>query len=395
MALLTLPPLHLFFSLFLVTSAYAQFLIPAPTGEYTTGHSTLKLVDTARIDPYNATYGPRALMISLFYPITKSSCKKICQTPYMPPITAAYIDAYVAGLGIPNGTFESIHLQMCCSTPAAAAKDVTNFPLVLFSPGLQGIRLQYSALAQQLASAGYAVATMDHTFESQIVEFPDGTFVQTLNDSYFDPRVPGLLDSVFRIREADAQFVLAQLGRKDVVSKLVPGAKCGFSIDAQKGGKVGFYGHSFGGALAVATLLSPASPIAAAINLDGSQFGNLVDTKKPALLFGRAEPSPHNRTLDATWAAAWTHMKGWRREIAATDIEHGTFADTGVLLKLMAEAGLELGDVVKDMIGALDGARSFEIITAVVRTFFDLTLKGKKTTLFEKGDRAYPELVVG
>lgn len=395
MALLTLPSLHLFLSLLLVASSYAQLLIPAPTGEYTTGHSILKLVDTARIDPYNATSGSRSLMISLFYPITKSSCKKICQTPYMPPATASYNDASVAALGIPNGTFESIRLQICCTTPTTAAKNLAKFPLVLFSTGLQGSRLQYSALAQELASAGYAVVTMDHTFEAQIVEFPDGTVIRGLNDTYFDPEVPGRLESVFRVRLADARFILRQLGRKDVVEKLVPGAKSGFGIDAKKGDKVGFYGHSFGGALAVAMLLSPASPIAAAINLDGQQFGNLSDTRKPALLFGRAEPSPHNRTLDATWAAAWKHMKGWRREIAAKDIEHNAFTDTGLLVKVAAEAGLELGDAVKDVIGTLDGARSFEIITSVVRAFFDLALKGKKATLFEKGDKAYPELVVG
>lgn len=395
MALFTLPPLHFFLSLLLITSSYAQLLIPAPTGKYTTGQSTLKLVDTSRIDPYNASSGSRSLMISLFYPITKSSCKKICETPYMPPVTASYIDASVADLGIPNGTFESIRLQVCCSTPTTAAKDVTNFPLVLFSPGLAGSRLQYSALAQELASAGYAVVTMDHTFESLIVEFPDGTIVPGLNDTYFDSSIPGRLESVFDVRVADARFILRQLGRKSVVEKLVHGSKCGFDVDEQKGGKVGFYGHSFGGALAIATLLSPASPLSAAINLDGQQFGNLSDSKKPGLLFGRAEPSPHNRTTDATWADAWTHLKGWRREIALKDIEHLTFGDTGPLLKLAAEAGLDLGDAAKEVIGSLDGARSFEIITGVVQTFFDLTLKGKKTSLFVKGSKEYPELVVG
>jgi dienelactone hydrolase len=395
MALLTLPPLHYFLSLLLITSSYAQLILPAPTGEYTTGHSTLKLVDTARIDPYNASSGSRALMISLFYPIPKSSCKKICQTPYMPPVTASYIDATVAALGIPNGTFASIRLQECCSTPATAAKDVSKFPLVLFSTGLEGSRLQYSAMAQELASAGYAVATMDHTYETEVVEFPDGTVIPRLNDTYLDPEIPGRLEFIFSVREADARFILRQLGRKDVVQKLVPGAKSGFGIDANRGDKVGFYGHSFGGALAVAALLSPQSPISAAANLDGQQFGTLSDSKRPALYFGRAQPSPHNRTLDATWAAAWTHMKGWRREIAAKDIEHNTFTDTGLLVKAAAEAGLELGDAVKDIIGTLDGARSFEIITDVVRAFFDLTLKGKNTKLFDRGDKAYPELVVG
>ncbi|KAF2790321.1 PAF acetylhydrolase family protein [Melanomma pulvis-pyrius CBS 109.77] len=381
-------PLQILLCLLLSAYTQAQLLIPAPKGQYAVGQNTIKLVDTSRTDPYDPSHGHRAVMTSLFYPVPKRSCTQICPVPYMPPVTASYIDASVAALGIPNGTFESIRMQACCSVAPKAKKDITKVPVILFSGGLQGTRLLYSALAQTLASAGYAVITMDHTYETSIVEFPDGTIIPGLNDTNFDPEVPGLLDSVLAIRAADARFVLTQMGLKSVVQKLIPGAACGFNV---KNGNAAFYGHSFGGATAIAALMHD-SRLAAAINLDGMQFGNLTDTKKPALLVGRAEPSPHNRTTDATWAQTWTHFKGWRREVAVAKIEHNTFGDTGLLIKL---SGLPVSDDIKSVIGSLDGGRSFTVITEVVRTFFDLVLKGKKTGLFEKGSKDLPEVVVG
>lgn len=388
MARLAVHPLQFLLCLLLSAYTQAQLLIPAPKGQYAVGQSTLKLVDTSRTDPYDPSHGHRAVMTSLFYPVPKRSCTQICPVPYMPPVTASYIDASVAALGIPNGTFGSIRMQACCAVAPKAKKDITKVPVILFSGGLQGTRLLYSALAQTLASAGYAVVTMDHTYETSIVEFPDGTIIPGLNDTNFDPSVPGLLDSVLAIRAADARFVLTQLGLKSVVQKLIPGATCGFNV---KKGNAAFYGHSFGGATAVSALMHD-SRLSGAINLDGMQFGNLTDTKKPALLVGRAEPSPHNRTTDATWAKTWTHFKGWRREVAVGKIEHNTFGDTPLLVKL---SGLPVSDGIKSVIGSLDGERSFTVITEVVQTFFDLVLRGKKTSLFEKGSKDLPEVVVG
>jgi len=270
------------------------------------------------------------------------------------------------------------------------AKGITESPVVLFSPGLGSSRLLYSALAQAVASAGYAVATIDHVYESPVVEFPDGTIVPGLNSSLLDPTIPGVLDSLLSIRIADARFVLTQLGRKDVIQKLVPGATCGFNI---KKGSAGFYGHSFGGATAIATLVQDGR-FAGAANLDGSQYGNLTDTRKPALYFGRAEPSPHNRTNDETWAAAWSHLKGWKREVALKQTEHISFGDVGLLVKLAKAAGLPIPDEITSVIGTLDGARSFQIMRTVVQDFFDFTFRGVKSKLLNGEDKGYPEVVV-
>src|SRR6187402_639370 len=85
---------------------------PSPTGAYNTSLTTAKLVDNHRLDPFAPTKKPRALMVSVFNPISASSCFPIT-TPYAPGKTAEFEDAQYAPYGIPPGTFESLDLQTC------------------------------------------------------------------------------------------------------------------------------------------------------------------------------------------------------------------------------------------------------------------------------------------
>ena len=47
-------------------------------------------------------------------------------------------------------------------------------PLVVLSPGFTSPRSTLTALAEDLASHGYVVAGIDHTYESHATAFPDG-----------------------------------------------------------------------------------------------------------------------------------------------------------------------------------------------------------------------------
>ncbi|KAF2867094.1 Alpha/Beta hydrolase protein, partial [Massariosphaeria phaeospora] len=343
--------------LLFTSSVLGKLVLPPPSGSYAVLHSSLKLTDHDRTDPYDPNHGKRNTMISLYYPIPHASCPRTCVTPYMPPTTASFVDAYASQFGAPNGTFGSIQMQVCCNTtsPASASTNVAQYPLVLFSPGLGATRLLYSALAQRLASEGYAVATMDHPFETMVVEYPDGSFTPGLNESYWlDPSAPDRLEHLLDVRVQDSQFVLSQLGRKAVAQALVPGATCGFNVH-----RAAFFGHSFGGATAVAAAMRDAR-IAGAFNMDGNQHGRLTDTAKPVVLFGRAAPDAHNRTTEATWRDAWAHLKGWKRELGLKDSGHNSFGDIPLLIKLGGVAIPAQAQLV--LIGGADGGRTFEVV---------------------------------
>jgi hypothetical protein len=51
---------------------------------------------------------------------------------------------------------------------------VRALPLVVLSPGFTNSRSALTALAEDLASHGYVVAGIDHTYESFATAFPDG-----------------------------------------------------------------------------------------------------------------------------------------------------------------------------------------------------------------------------
>lgn len=370
-------------------SSLAQLPLPAPNGRYTVSQSTAKLTDTNRTDPYDPSGGKRNLMITLFTPIPPRSCQQICPVPYMPAQTAELINAGATALyGIPPNTFASISIPACCKTSNSATNSLDKFPLVLFSPGLSGTRLYYSYLAATLSSHGYIVATLDHTFETSVVEFPDGTLVPGLNDTSFDPETPGALDKALAVRVADSRFVLAQLGTSEVIKKLIPGATCGLNTK-----RVGFYGHSFGGATALATAAQDARIVAAA-NLDGRQYGDLSSLRpsQSILFFGRADPNPHNATDDETWRTGYAAAKGWKRIIGLKEVAHNTFTDSPFLIKA---TGWEISEELKEFLGWLDGARSFEIIETFVRAFLGLGLKGERTRLFDwAGSKEWPEVFI-
>ena len=82
----------------------------------------------------------------------------------------------------------------------------------MFSPGAGTSRLYYGALAQSLASSGYAV-TIDHPYDADVVEFLDGTLVFNAN---ITSDILSLGKTV-STRVSDASFALTQLGQPSVV----------------------------------------------------------------------------------------------------------------------------------------------------------------------------------
>lgn len=382
-------------TLVLVTlSPCTALLIQQPNGAYTVALSTATLVDSGRIDPYDPAHGKRNVTLSLFYPVHKEECYQTCTIPYMPPATAAYYNSLISAFNISgNNTFESFKLQVCCKPSPRATRNATTFPLILFSAGLGGSRLIYNVLAQTLASKGYAVATLDSTYGSVLVEYPDGTYVSGLNISYWcteDPpgfckptaNIPPLLETGVR----DAQFVLETLGANSSSGTFpIPGAVRGFDVD-----RVVYGGHSFGGATALRASMEDAR-VVGAFNLDGSQFGNITDVVAPAMLFGRSDPFPHNRTDDATWQETWTHLKGWRREVGLEGAQHTTFGDMGLLAEVAGWSGAE---GLERLIGKVGGRRSFEVVMEYTVAFVEYALRKGDGGLFDGPSEAYPEIIV-
>ncbi|EPE33621.1 alpha/beta-Hydrolase [Glarea lozoyensis ATCC 20868] len=366
------------FSLSITLQPITAISFPPPTGPYNTSLLTTSLIDHHRLDPFAPTNTSRTLMLSIFNPITPSTCSPIHST-YMNPATASFEDPRLTAFGLPDNLFETLTLRTCKPNPQT--RRATEFPVVLFSPAAGTTRLFYSAMAQQVASAGYRVIMLDHPYDVDIVTFPDNSTILGLD--FIDDQTPLLVE----IRAKDMSFVLDQLSQASVAKKLFPGTTCGINVS-----KAGVFGHSLGGAAAAEAMLFD-KRFAGGVNLDGSMFGDVVKKglKRPFMLFAHAGK---NITTDPTWEAIWPKLTGWKRELMLAESVHYTFSDLLDVLKVLGFGGMLPSEAV-EIVGSIDGGRGLEVVTAYVTAFFDFVLKGKDAGILKRPSTAFPEVTFG
>lgn len=211
--------------------------LPRPTGPFPVGTTELHLVDHDRDDPH-VPGRPRELMISIWYPAGRPAEP----APYLPPLTAElYGEGAAIALQQPVGTIDWVGARSHAGLLAPVLPG--RRPIVLFSPGFGVPRGLASISVAELASRGYVVVTVDHTYEVAGVEFPGGRLeVQTL------PPAPYALIAR-SARFADLQFVLDSLARlargenPDAEQRRLPKG-LGSLLDLRR---IGAYGHSAGG----------------------------------------------------------------------------------------------------------------------------------------------------
>ena len=353
-------------------------LIPSPLGPYSTLITTTMLTDFTRLDPFAPTNTSRVLMVSVYSPIPSSQCSNLSSTEYMPDKTANFYDQTYGPLGIPAGTFGSLKLQIC--TQIHRKYRPRQYPVLLFSPGLGNSRLEYGAIAQSVASNGYVVISIDHTYDAPIVEFPDGSVIFAA-----DIETEEQIDFALAVRAQDVTFVLNQLSTPSISKSLFPGSSCQLDIKS-----FGIFGHSLGGATALASMVND-TRLSCGVNLDGTFFGPAMQqgTKRPFLLVGH---EGKNQSTDPSWAATWSELKAWKLELEVLGAQHGSFTDLPLLVDVLGLTTY-LPPAVVELLGSITGPRSLEIMRVFVGAFFDKVLRGKGSEILRKATSAYPEVV--
>jgi dienelactone hydrolase len=279
-------------------------------------------------------------------------------------------------------------------TRTNAVSDVTpagpehHLPLVVLSPGFTNSRSALTALAEDLASHGYVVAGIDHTYESFGTAFPDGRVTTCLarearrRDEWFQ-------EKVVAGRAADVSFVLGQLTG---AYPAWPGAAL---IDPSR---IAMAGHSMGGAAAIAAMVAD-SRILAGIDMDGTTCASIPDhgLSRPFLFLGKesnytpggeGDVTPGTRDWKlrrgsvSTWEHDWTLLTGWKRWLLVAGAVHASFTDLALLAD---QNGIDIGT-------GLTGARSLDITRAYVRAFFDQHLRGEPQMLLDQPSPRYPEV---
>ncbi|MCT9929784.1 hypothetical protein N5079_06065 [Planotetraspora sp. A-T 1434] len=242
-----------------------------------------------------------------------------------------------------------------------------------------------------MASRGYAVVTVDHTYEPDQVEFPGGR----VEGAKLPPiRTEEEQAKVFKVllaaRVADLRFVLDELaaldcGRNpDAEDTPLPAGLRG-SLDLSH---IGTFGHSMGGATA-AQLVHDDGRVDAGANLDGIMLGPVAQSgvAKPFL---QVAGETTTRDSEPTWKSFWDNSSGWKREARFTGAQHSSFFDLQAIFPQLA--GRLPNVPVPDMIGTIKPERSIAAQRAYLTAFFNLHLRGRHSRILDGTSQTYPEV---
>lgn len=196
----------------LLSAAVAEgTIIPGPIGPYGVASRVLDMTDKLRDDPYAPADKPhkRRILTTAHIPVDTGDESCPLETlPYMTPLTVASYGALAEEYGLPNTTFEGFELEFCNPGNFEKVKCDEKYPVAIFSPGLHGSRLIYGAMARDLASHGYVVITVDHPYDTGVVEFPDGTVIQQITFNQTDPDViPELTEVRYSLVESTREIL--------------------------------------------------------------------------------------------------------------------------------------------------------------------------------------------
>ncbi|MBV9844076.1 MAG: lipase [Kutzneria sp.] len=389
-----------------------ELSVPKPTGEHQVGVAQLHLVDHFRRDPWKADH-QRELMVSLWYPTRDAD--RYPPAPWFGAGLAVALDEQAATFaGIPKGCVDWAGARTDARLGAPVDASTGGLPVVLYSPGFGVSRAASTTVVEELASRGYAVVTIDHTYETA-VEFPGGRVERPVPIDATDPvRMKAAIDT----RVADTRFVLDTLMALDA----------GFNPDAEghrlpaglRGAldlaDVGMYGHSYGGFTAGETMYWD-HRIRAGVDLDGilaSSLGGSADhpylpgevvrhgLPRPFLLMGAetvTDPATgalsqhtHLSTMDRSWPQFWSSQRGWKRDLLMVDGRHMSYTDYEVIWHKLADQSVISREQVETLVGTVDPGRSVTAQRAYLTAFFDLHLRHRDSGLFSGPSSRYPEM---
>ncbi|MFE6865880.1 alpha/beta hydrolase family protein [Kitasatospora sp. NPDC057692] len=339
--------------------------VPTPTAHRPVGTASARLVDSSRPDPWRADAPTRELMVTFWYP-AKSA--RGTHPPYVSPELSRALYGLEQPATLRTGAVAD-------ARPAAG-----RHPLILLSPGFGMSRTTLTALGEEFASRGYAVAAVDSTYETS-VEFPGGRIesCRACGQEQTDPEF-GAKSS--RARAADLRFVIDRL-----TGPGHGGPVRGLSIDASR---IGAAGHSIGGAAALEAMREDPR-IKAAANLDGSIWipaGD--DTGRPALLFGAGVGSSPESTRN--WEDNWKRFTGPRYWVDLPAGGHLSFSDSHWMVDdLHLEEYLPPG-YYRESYGSVDSHRALAATRAYLGAFFDRHLLGRPAPLLDRPSPRFPEV---
>jgi predicted dienelactone hydrolase len=400
-----------FSSLLLILSATLPLLLPVvdlpePGGPYAVGTTSFRMVDTDRKEVY--TEDPddyRTLLITVWYPAEIDD--GMSANSYW---DRGGVMGRAYSMSADMGTFWYNHLSLVKTNstgdaPISSAEEF--YPVVIYSHSFYDLNTENTILFEELASNGYVVFSMSHTFETIGSLYPDGEFVpgdyahiSELFDAHADAEdqlyveyrqtddletrkrlinqilvVDEVSNSLMDTRTRDVLFALDQiedLNDDDGVfdSRL--------NLD-----QIGIVGYSYGGATAIEACLVDGR-FKAGINIDGWPYGgHFASGETISQPFMLIQSEVEDEMDGIVGGMVVERVEGPAYHLIIDGAWHSNFWDFPLFFRAYRYLGYW---------GPIDPVRLSEITGAYIVGFFDKHLKGQDVDLLVRPSELYPEV---
>jgi predicted dienelactone hydrolase len=353
--------IFIFIVLILALSIYSQLGLPTPGGPYSVGRTIFRWVDRSRSevltdDPNDV----REVVAMVWYPAEPGTGEQAGYLPNLSSVSKALMESGE----VDWWNVLALHLiRSESSLDARPLKDQVPFPVVILSPG-NGTNIEfYSSLAGEIASHGYVVVGINHSYDVAAVELSNEEIAPYDKEQWsltIEAHQAYIAERI-KVRTADVLYVLEQL---DDMNSTGPFAGI-MDLDS-----VAVAGHSLGGITASEACKADIR-FKACLNFDGLQKGGPFSMEESAIppdqpfMFITKEPQLHPKLLERFETMSESY---W---VVVHGASHQSFTD-GPLLQPSLLPGPNQADQLMDLIQDYSLA------------FLDHTLKGRSNDLLSE-----------
>ncbi len=341
------------------------FRLPEPTGPYPVGTTRLHLVDRARPETFTPNPDdPRELMVQVWYPAQAASdARPATYMEYMPL------------------QFRHLSLLRTQTYQDAPVSDLqSSYPVLIFSHGYISFAEQNLILMEELASHGYVVYSIAHTYNAIATVFADGRVVavdSTIANDYMKGNYPtqAAYAEHLRIWTDDTLFLI------DELQSIQAGERESAFVGKLDLARLGIFGVSFGGVTAVRVCSID----------ERCQAGISMDAGLPRDYAGAALDSP----LKQPFLFMFNEGRAHYMRPALGAVENTAY---GVIIR--GTRHLNFADLVlyspvlkfTKTFGPIDGYRMAEVLNDYTLAFFDEHLKGETSSLLDGPSPDHPDV---
>ncbi|MDF2530531.1 MAG: platelet-activating factor acetylhydrolase, plasma/intracellular isoform [Clostridia bacterium] len=343
------------------------YALPEPTGNYNVGTVISDFTDEARVETFSEEAGKaRKIAVQFWYPTERIG-------------TDLQYDI--------NGA------------PVSTAQQ--SYPVLIFSHGAFGVRMSNASTFRELASHGYIVASIDHTYQAFYTAFADGQRIP-INTKFLNEAIGVQTDAIPLDESFEITHDWLELRTADIalVIDSLKSGKLGGSGEMLNGHmdltKIGLFGHSLGGA-ASAQLGRERDDVKAAIVIDGTMIGDIteINSDHKEIITNESFAKPlmlmYNSSFLEAEAKATSYLPNINAFESATDAAyslcikgsgHLNFTDLPRISPFLSKM---LG------IGTIDSFQGIKIVNDYSLAFFDKHLKRQSSLLLD-GTAGYTEV---